>query len=346
MEAILQWGLNLIRLVQGAASPPLTFIMIAITSLGTVPVYMLILSFIYWCLDEKKGIRLSLAVLFSAWLNLSMKFFFDQPRPFFADYDPSVGLVGEHFGGFPSGHAQNSLVLFFIIASWLKKKRCYGIAALLCLLIGFSRIYLGVHFPTDVFGGWIAGGLVLCAYFLLEPKLTRFFGRMPARMRSMACAVLAFVMILYKPVHGQSAGGQPAIELLMPAGAFFGMGLGYALYTGGYGTRFFARGEGRPKNADSGNGKGFLCLAGRFVLGLVVMLAFMLLSEKAASVFGGESGGSRSILSANYRLFYFLRFALTGFWVSAGAPLLFRSLGLGGNKTARDDADSGGRLNG
>jgi len=166
MEAILYWGLDCIRLIQTAANPPLTACMKIITGLGSAAVYIILLPLIYWCIDEKKCLRLGTMVLVSVWLNITLKFALNQPRPFFEGYDPSVGMIGERMGGFPSGHAQNLLVMLFIIASWGTKKRLYGIAAFFCLLVGFSRVYLGVHFPTDVLGGWIIGGILLAAYFL------------------------------------------------------------------------------------------------------------------------------------------------------------------------------------
>ncbi|MDR1318242.1 MAG: phosphatase PAP2 family protein [Treponema sp.] len=312
MEEILRQGLDLIRAVQSFASPPLTLLMLAVTSLGSLPAYMILLPLVYWCFDEKKGSRLALAVLFSAWLNLSLKFLLDQPRPFFAAYDPAVGFVAERFGGFPSGHAQTSLVMFFIIASWLKKKRYRFIAALLCLLIGFSRVYLGVHFPTDVFGGWILGGLITGAYFLLEPRLTKFFEQGGPRVRFTACAAAAFLMILYKPSD----------EVLMPAAAFLGMGLGCGLNKRFIG--FKARG-----NSGKSRGLEFLSRGGRFLTGAAGMFLLLFASEK---LLPGAEGrfGAPAIFSANYRVFYFLRFALIGLWNSAAAPALFLALGLAG----------------
>lgn len=122
MEAVLQWGLYIVRAVQTIASVQLSVIVRIITSFGGAGVYFIMLPVFFWCIDEKKGFNLGIMILLSLWINVSLKFLFNQPRPFFPDYDPSVGIVSENMGGLPSGHAQNSLVIYFLIASWLKKK--------------------------------------------------------------------------------------------------------------------------------------------------------------------------------------------------------------------------------
>jgi membrane-associated phospholipid phosphatase len=129
----------------------------AVTNLGGAAAYLALLPLIFWCYDEEKGIRLALAVLASVWINLGLKFLCDQPRPFWPGYDPSVGIITESANGFPSGHAQISLTLWVIVASWNGKPWAYAAAILTSLLVGFSRLYLGVHFPTDLLGGWVLG---------------------------------------------------------------------------------------------------------------------------------------------------------------------------------------------
>ena len=111
MENVLQWGLDLIRILQNRANPALTGTMIGISWFGSAAAYLIMIPFIYWCINEKKGFSLALAILISAWLNLCLKTLFDQPRPFFAAYDPSLQLVPEKLGGLPSGHAQNALIM-------------------------------------------------------------------------------------------------------------------------------------------------------------------------------------------------------------------------------------------
>ena len=313
MEAALQWGLDFIRHVQSFANPSLTFFMRLVTNLGSAAVSMILISFVYWCVDEKKGLRLGAVVLISDWINVSLKFLLNQPRPFFKGYDPSVGMISERLGGFPSGHAQNSLVMWTVTASLGinspgTRKSLFGIAALICLLVSFSRIYLGVHFPTDILGGWILGAIVLCGYFKLVPVIEKYLATGGLRSCMIAGAALAFLMILYRPGN----------ESLHSGGMTLGLCAGYCLnkkYIGFKSSVFLA---------DTGQGqKKYLILAARFVLGLAVLFFFYTASEKLIGQFR---------YTDNYPLFLFLRFVLTALWVSAGAPWLFRFLKLAGTE--------------
>ena len=302
MESILQWGLEFIRAVQTIENPALTGIMKAITSIGGEPAYIILLPVFFWCIDEKKGLHLGFAVLISAWINMSLKYLLDQPRPFFEGYDPSLGMISERMGGLPSGHAQNTLVMFFIIASWIKKNWAYTGAAVLCLLISFSRIYLGVHFPTDIIAGWILGGIVLLGYFLFSGKIETLLVKGGFRAGMITTAIVSFIMILYLPSR----------SLLMPGGILFGFGIGYCLnkrYVG------FASKEllGRT------GAKKYLTLAGRMVFGIA---GFLLIFFAAGYLIPQESG--------NQRLYIFIQLALTGLWVSVAAPWVFIKLRLAG----------------
>ena len=302
MEPALQWGLDFIRTVQSYANPTLTAVMRIITALGGAPAYMVLPVIIYLCIDEKKGLRLYIAVLISLWVNITLKFLLDQPRPFFAPYDPSVGLIGERMGGLPSGHAQNTLVMFFIIASWIKKKWAYMCAALLCFLIGFSRIYLGVHFPTDVAGGWLLGGVILCGYFLLGDKIEALLVKGGFRAGMIAGAAVSFIMILYKPGE----------ESLMPGGTLLGICAGYSLnrrYVG-FKSTMLSEKTGMAKYP-------------ALLLGSILGISGQLLILFAAGKIIPQN-------SANTNLYGFLRFALGGLWVSVAAPWVFIKLRLAG----------------
>jgi hypothetical protein len=215
-------------------------------------------------------------------------------------------MIGETLNGFPSGHAQISLTLWIIIASWGKKKRYYCAAILISLLAGFSRVYLGVHFPTDLFGGWLLGALVLAGYFLLGDRLEAALARGGLRFQMISAASAAFIMILYRV----------SPELLMPGAVILGMGTGWGLtnhYLHFSAAKVFER-RGRIK---------FLTLLVRFLLGITGTAVLFVLLGKIEP----END------SAYYQMFYFLRFAILGFWVYTGAPWLFQRIGLA-EKTA------------
>jgi len=304
MEAILQWGLDFIRAVQSIASPPLTLVMRFITFFGGESVYMALLPLLYWCIDEKKGVRLGVVVLISAWVNIMLKLVLNQPRPFFEGYDPSLGMITEKMGGLPSGHAQTTLVMLIVIASWIKKKWAYICAPLLCLVIGFSRIYLGVHFPTDVLAGWILGGIILCGYFLLGGRIETLLDKGGFRAGIIASAVVSFLMIVYLP----------GSELLMPAGILLGMGAGYCL------NRRYVDFSAGQTQGRTGTAK-YLVLSVRFLLGIT---GFILIYVALGRIFPKEG--------ANHNLFGFIRYALVGLWVSVAAPWVFVKLRLGGTE--------------
>jgi membrane-associated phospholipid phosphatase len=307
MEEVLQWGLDCIRQVQTlSAIPGLTILMRAITNIGSTAIYLFLFPFVYWCVDEKKGLRLAMVLFISTWINLALKFFLNQPRPFFTDYDPSVGLVLEIMGGFPSGHAQNSLVILMILASWkiiprLSRAAHYCITSFLCLLIGFTRIYLGVHFPTDVFGGWLIGGLVLAAYFLAGGRIKTWFESHNPRIGLTVAAALALAMNMYRPSE----------YLLMPSGMILGLGIGYFL------CRRYIVFNASLKDR-SGTVKRLTMLV-RYALGITAMVLLYVAAGKFIN-------GLRN--SGNYHLYVFIRWILMAIWISAGAPWVFCKLRL------------------
>ncbi|MCK4722360.1 MAG: phospholipid phosphatase, partial [Dehalococcoidia bacterium] len=101
MEALLQWGLDLILAIQQIHGPVLDGIFRAITFMGEEEFYLILLPLLLWCVDFGLGARLGALFLLSSYLNFGLKDLLRQPRPF--DLDPSVKLSSAEGYGLPSG---------------------------------------------------------------------------------------------------------------------------------------------------------------------------------------------------------------------------------------------------
>jgi membrane-associated phospholipid phosphatase len=310
--ALYRWGIELIRSIQTVQSPGLTAFVKAFTALGTELLYAPVLLLLFWCVDEKKAGRLGFIAILSAFLNSFFKELLKQPRPF--ALEPSVGLAFEPSYGIPSGHAQLSLCFVLPLAIWagssgLARSRGSRMAirlgaALFILGMAFTRLYLGVHFPTDILAGWVLGLVILGLWFFLEPRIAPLF-----RIGGLRSSLIATALV---------AMGMNALYPLDPSwgGLFLGFSGGYALMR----KRFpFKAGAGALSVRLLRYALG---LAGTGLIALGLKLAFP----------GGDSLFAAlpfwGAASPYYALGRFVRYGLLGLWVSALAPRLFLSLGL------------------
>jgi undecaprenyl-diphosphatase len=135
-----------------------------ITALGGVAALSLIVLFTatYFILVGKRGAALFVvaAVAGGTALSQGLKMLFDRPRP---DLIPNAPI--ELTASFPSGHAMMSAVTYLTLGVLLTRleapRRVHAfflvVAVIMTVLIGISRVYLGVHWPTDVLAGWCLG---------------------------------------------------------------------------------------------------------------------------------------------------------------------------------------------
>ncbi len=171
-ERILLW-------IHQFANPWLDHLMLGVTRLGNpsivIPLAGLGVSWLLWRRQGRRAAIFALNCAGGAILSTGLKMFFGKPRP-----ELWPRLIDELTYSFPSGHALGSMVLYGFLAYLLAQRWpqmrgwIYGAAVLLIGGIGFSRLYLGVHWPTDVLAGYSVGFLwmIFCIALLrlLEAK--------------------------------------------------------------------------------------------------------------------------------------------------------------------------------
>jgi undecaprenyl-diphosphatase len=142
-----------------------------LTSLGGVTVLMLVtlIAFGFLLVAGKRhaAVFLLIAAIGGMAANSLLKDYFERPRPEVVPH-----LMDERSFSFPSGHSMMSAVIYLTLGALLDrfvegrrlKLYCLSVAMLLTFLVGCTRVLLGVHYPTDVLGGWVAGltWAVLC----------------------------------------------------------------------------------------------------------------------------------------------------------------------------------------
>lgn len=161
--------------IHALTTPTLDTMIPLLTHLGGfVVVGLLTLVALFVCILKKEYYRalyMALCMGGAAALNVFLKSMFERARP-----DLWEKLVHESSYSFPSGHSMMSAALgiAIIVVLWETRWRWWavGLSALYIPLIGFTRMYLGVHYPTDVVGGWLIGGAwVMTMTLLLRSKL-------------------------------------------------------------------------------------------------------------------------------------------------------------------------------
>lgn len=149
--------LEILRHIQSIANPFFDFLFELITMCGEQIVLISIISIIYWALDKKFGEYIAYSVLTSVLLNNAIKDIFKMKRPIGEEGIRTLRSETATGYSFPSGHTQGAASFYGAMAIYLKKKAMYIIATIMIILIGFSRLYLGVHYPKDVIVGGILG---------------------------------------------------------------------------------------------------------------------------------------------------------------------------------------------
>jgi len=280
------WGIRFILWLQ-QFSPALDTPFHLITALGDETFFLVFLPLLYWCVDRRIGLRLIILLMFSIYLNGLLKLLFDQPRPY--QIDSRIKPLAElETGGFPSGHTQNTTVIWPSLALWLQRNWLWWVAALLLVLVPLSRLYLGVHFPLDLLGGFVLGLVLLGFAVRFIPRIEQWLAGQTLLVQLALALGFPLLLLLLLPEHDDGA--------LSAIGALLGLGCGSALerrYVG-----FEAAGSWQQR-----------CI--RFGLGLLGLLILYV--------------GLRIVFETwePAWLWRIVRYAMLSLWAGVGAPWLF-----------------------
>lgn len=177
------WEMQLMEWLQAhmAGSGILFTILSNLSAFGEQLLLVLIMGFLYWGLNKEFGKYVGLGVLMSNVWNPMVKNIALRLRPYFVPgYDvkllrlvdsgaDAMDVAAQGYS-FPSGHSMNAVTLYGSLAVHEKKRKVlWALAVVLPILVGFSRVFVGAHFPTDVIGGWLMGIVII----LLIPWLRK-----------------------------------------------------------------------------------------------------------------------------------------------------------------------------
>lgn len=155
-----------LRLLQSVRLPILDKMVDIATYMGDEVFFMLVGLLLLWCINKKWGFRLLFVGMLGTNVNQLLKGIFCVPRPWILD--PAFEIVESARAGatgysFPSGHTHSAVSVFGTLAFCIRKKWMWLLAALMVLVVAFSRMYLGVHTPYDVGASLVLGTVCVIA---------------------------------------------------------------------------------------------------------------------------------------------------------------------------------------
>lgn len=175
------WEVRFMEWLQASADGVLGKIAPLFSMLGEELVMVAVLGFLYWCWDKRTAKYVAVNFLAALMAGPLLKNILRRRRPYMdhpairclKPVDASAGLMDIAAQGYscPSMHASNAVSIYGSLAARVKAKWLRILLVLLPLLVGFSRVYVGVHYPTDVLLGWAIGGAALGLFSWLQKKI-------------------------------------------------------------------------------------------------------------------------------------------------------------------------------
>ncbi|GAE24375.1 phosphoesterase [Halalkalibacter wakoensis JCM 9140] len=191
------------------------------TFMGNEEFYFLVIPLVYWCIAKQAGFRLFYIFLVSITVNAFLKITYAIQRPIGVEGVHSIFIqsaeVGSHYpyDSFPSGHAQGSTTLWGYLAYLVARPIFWIFSVVLILCISFSRLYSGLHWPTDVIVGVIIAVFILVISIQLQERISS----LPIKVKWILALIIPVMIVSIFPEE----------EGVKYAGFLLGAGVGYLL---------------------------------------------------------------------------------------------------------------------
>jgi membrane-associated phospholipid phosphatase len=297
VESLVPWGTGVIRWVHTWHSFWPDAFFATISNAASEGPLMLLVALIYWSINRALGIELMYVSGLGSFAMTTLKLVFAIPRP------PGATVLvmwqADNYT-FPSGHALASTTTFGYIATQTSRRWLQTVCLVSIPLVAFSRVYLGVHYPQDVIGGFVLGTICLGLFLLTYPRLRVW---VQAQRTPALLICIAFGSAVLLGVGSLSERGSVPIVGWVYSGFFAGANIG--LIWERKCVKFRVDGA-------------WLQRLLRWVLGLALVSAAFAVGE-ATLYFAGTQ------ISSELR---WLQFAFVGLACTLGAPYVFVRTGL------------------
>ncbi|HNZ95096.1 MAG TPA: phosphatase PAP2 family protein [Sphaerochaeta sp.] len=291
---------SILRFLHRIATPFLDLLANGASFFGEETFVIAIVLLVFWNINKQKGFALYMNVLTSVLIMGILKAVVRAPRPFVV-LEEIAGKRMETATGysFPSGHTTTAASFYTSIALLLKKRICSIIAAIMIVLVGVSRLYLGVHWPNDVFAGLLIG--VSISFLLYRWSLQLFEDRVRLVRFSIRYGLIAtFVSLILSVLLNMELVDPVAFNDLMKTLALAGAGL----------LGFGFEEQIVRYRVEASLTKKIL----RYLLGMGVVIAII---------------ASKALFPPSiYAISSFIRYSLVGIWATVLFPITGKSLHL------------------
>lgn len=164
-------GLDIVVWLQNNGNHMFDYLARLLHFCGSPILLLLVVPFIYWKINRTVAWQFFMALLLSMLVVAIGKEIFQAPRPHLAYPSEVHTLVNQNGYGFPSGHVLTAVMITILLSRWIKHQWIWFVGVAYVMLISWSRMYAGVHYPHDILGGLFIGVVLAFLYQLFLNRI-------------------------------------------------------------------------------------------------------------------------------------------------------------------------------